>query len=102
MSEFNTWSDRVILQSGQFADSDSMKFALASQIMHLPPQTSSVPDQYFVRSMRKAAANQVASQVFQDIKIKQQEAQKAAQSQPVEATTQPTVTPNATPQASPQ
>ena len=89
MAEFDVWSARIISLSGKFADSDSMRFALSSQIMHLGPQKSSVPDQYFIRSMRKAAANQVASQVFQDIKIKQQEAMKAAQTEaakPIEAT----------------
>lgn len=79
MQEFSAWSDRIISLSGQFADADSMRFALASQIMHLAPQKSKVPDQYFIRSMRKAAANQVASQVFQDIKTKQIEAQKQAE-----------------------
>lgn len=80
MSEFMIWSDRIISLSGQFADADSMRFALASQIMHLGAQKSRVPDQFFVSSMRKAAANQVASQVFQDIKTKQmQAAQDAAQ-----------------------
>lgn len=79
MSEFETWSNSVVELSGKFADDDSMKFAIASQIMHLGAQKSSVPKNFFVRSLRKAAANQVASQVFQDIKIKQQEAAKAAQ-----------------------
>lgn len=79
MSEFEVWSDRIISLSGQFADTDSMKFALASQVMHLGAQKSRVPDQFFINSMRKAAANQVASQVFQDIKTKQLEAAKAAQ-----------------------
>ena len=79
VSEFQTWSDSVIELSGEFADRDSMKFALASQVIHLGPQKSSVPKNFFVRSMRKAAANQVASQVFQDIKLKQQlAAEKAA------------------------
>lgn len=95
MTEFTTWSDRIISLSGSFADADSMKFALSSQIMHLGAQKSSVPDQYFIRSMRKAAANQVASQFFQDIKIKQQEAAKAAleaaqqQTESVEVTSAP-------------
>lgn len=78
MSDFEKWSDRIILQSGQFANADSMRFALASQIIHLSPQKSKVPDQYFIRSMRKAAANQIASQVFQDIKARQEEAQRKA------------------------
>lgn len=90
ITQFDAWADRIIGLSGQFADKDSMKFALASQIIHLPPQRSVVPDQYFVRSMRKAAANQVASQVFQDIKTKQQEAQKVAQQTAADtATTEP-------------
>ncbi len=74
MKEFNDWSDRIIKIAGQFADADSMKFALASQIIHLNPQIGFVSDQYFVKSLRKSAANQVASQVFQDIKTKQKEA----------------------------
>jgi len=94
MSEFNKWSDDIISLSGKFADVDSMKFALASQIMHLGAQQAYVPKNYFVKSMRKAAANQVASQAFQDIKNKQQEATKAAElvaQQSVEVTTPPGV-----------
>lgn len=77
LTEFHEWADRIISLAGQFADADSMKWALASQVMHLGAQKAAVSDQYFIRSMRKAAANQVASQVFQDIKTKQQEQQKA-------------------------
>lgn len=89
LTEFETWSNRIITLSGNFADADSMRFALASQIMHLPPQRSRVADQYFIRSMEKAAANQVASQVFQDIKIKQQtQAAELAAKQAAEATAQ--------------
>lgn len=79
MSEFDAWADSIIELSGQFADVDSMKFAIASIVIHLPPTRSSVPKSYFVKSMRKSAANQVASQFFQDIKLKQMEAAKAAQ-----------------------
>ena len=96
-TEFTIWSERIIALSGQFADSDSMKFALCSQIMHLGANKSAYPDIFFVRSMRKAAANQVAAQFFQDIKNKQLAAAEAAKNQLVEVTT-PTpeaVTPNA-------
>lgn len=85
LTEFNSFSDSIINLSGEFADRDSMKWAIASQIMHLPPQKSTASKQYFIRSLRKAAANQVASQVFQDLKIKQQEAIEAAKT--LEATT---------------
>lgn len=76
--EFKEWSDSIIELVGPMADVDSMKFALASQLIHLGPQSSSKPKQYFVRSLRKAAANQVSSYFFQEIKLKQQEAAKAA------------------------
>jgi VIT1/CCC1 family predicted Fe2+/Mn2+ transporter len=78
ITEFNEWSDSIIDLSGEYADRDSMKYALASMVIHLGPQRSVVSKNYFVRSLRKAAANQVASQVFQDIKVKQQKQQEEA------------------------
>lgn len=79
ITEFEVWAARIIRLAGKFADEDSMKFALASNVIHLDHQRAFVPDHYFVRSLTKAAANQVASQVFSDIKQKQLEAaQKAA------------------------
>ncbi len=74
LSEFETWADSIIELSGEFADKDSMKYAIASNLIHLPHTKAKVPKAYFVNTLRKAAANQVASQVFQDIKIKQQQA----------------------------
>ncbi len=73
LTEFNDWSDSIIELSGNFADSDSMKYAIASNLIHLPHTKAYVAKSYFVNSLRKAAANQVASQVFHDIKIKQEE-----------------------------
>jgi hypothetical protein len=78
MTEFNEFADSIIELSGKYADTDSMRFAIASMIIHLGPQKSAVAKNHFVRSLRKSAANQVASQVFQDIKTKQQEAVEAA------------------------
>lgn len=74
LSQFNTWADSIIELSGDYADRDSMTFAIASMVIHLPAGTASVPKNFFVKSLRKSAANQVASQVFQDIKSKQAEA----------------------------
>jgi len=75
VSEFETWANSIIELSGEFADRDSMNFALATMVMHLGPQRSTVSKNYFVRSLRKAAANQVAGQVFQDIKERQKQAE---------------------------
>lgn len=81
MTEFHAWADSIIELAGPYADPDSMKYAIASALIHLPATRSAIPKNYFVGTLRKAAANQVASQVFQDIKTKQQEAAKAAQAE---------------------
>lgn len=81
LSQFNTFADSIIELAGPYADQDSMRFAVASMIIHLPAGTAAVPKNYFVKSLRKSAANQVASQVFQDIKTKQAAQLEAAKKQ---------------------
>jgi thiamine pyrophosphate-dependent acetolactate synthase large subunit-like protein len=91
-TEFHKWANNIIDLGGKFADEDSLKFALASAVVHAKHDSSALPDQYFIRLLRKAAANQVASQIFQDIKVKQaaalEEANKLAAAQTAEATAQ--------------
>jgi hypothetical protein len=72
LTEFNAWADSIIELGGQYADQDSLRFAIASMVIHLPAGTGSISKNHFVKGLRKSAANQVASQVFQDIKAKQQ------------------------------
>lgn len=84
MTAFKAWSNRIIRLVGPLADEDSLRFALSSQIMHLGPQKAYQADQYFIRSLRKTAANQVAHAVLVDLKNKQQE--RAAAQQTLEAT----------------
>lgn len=74
MSEFNAWSDAIIELSGEYADKDSMRFAIASILIHADSKIGSLSKHYFIVRLRKSAANQIASQVFQDIKTKQAEA----------------------------
>ncbi len=73
LTQFDAFAESIIELSGNYADTDSMKFAIASMIIHLPAGKAAVPKAFFVNSLRKSAANQVASQVFQDIKAKQAE-----------------------------
>lgn len=74
MTEFNAFADAIIELSGNYADQDSMRFAVASMIIHADARYGALPKHYFVVRLRKSAANQVASQVFQEIKTKQAEA----------------------------
>lgn len=81
--EFDVWSDSIIELSGQYADRDSMRFALASIMIHADAKHGSLSKKYFIDRLRKSAANQIASQVFQDIKTKQAEAAaKQSEAQP--------------------
>ncbi len=85
MTEFENWSNSIIELAGPIADSDSMKFVISDMIQRLGPYKASkygtmlslVPKNHFVQGLKSAAAKQIASQVFFDIKTKQQEQQKA-------------------------
>lgn len=70
-AQFEAFSDRIILLCGEFADRQSMIFALASILIHADAKYGRLPDKYFVDRLIKSAANQVASQFFQDIKNEQ-------------------------------
>lgn len=61
VAEFHEWSDRII--SGACipgATSESIKFALADQLLHLAPTVDHEADIYFIKCLRKFAVNQVA------------------------------------------
>lgn len=79
VAEFDSWSNSIIEISGRFADEKSMKFALATMILHADANESHLPKMYFVQRLRKSAANQIANQVFHDIKTQQAEELKAQQ-----------------------
>lgn len=89
VSEFHRFADRVLSMSGKYADDNSMRFALASMIIYLKDQKdgtpiASVPDSYFLASLRKSAANQVASAILTEMKNKQ--AEETARRKELEAT----------------
>ncbi len=77
MADYEKLIDRVILLGGNYADRDSISFVMSSEIMHLGALQSSIPDRFFVRRLRKLAANQIAGQTMQNIKNKQIEAAQA-------------------------
>lgn len=81
VSEFDGFADSVLELSGNYADKDSMKFAIASMIIHADHKSAALSKNYFVVRLRKSAANQVASQVFQDIKAKQEASLKEKQAE---------------------
>jgi len=69
VSEFHVWSDRII--SGACipgATPESIKFALADQLLHLGPTVDFEADLYFIKCLRKFAINQVADNMRREIR----------------------------------
>lgn len=64
--EFQLWSDRIIsgalvpFEGDPDVFNNSQKATLAAMILHLGPTECHKPDAFFIHSLRKAAANQVA------------------------------------------
>jgi len=74
VTEFKEWTDRII--SGALiptSDKDSLVAALAAMLMNLGPTEDHKPDAYFIHALRKAATNEVAHAMFQEIKKKKQD-----------------------------
>lgn len=70
LTEWNTWVDTIIASAGLTASRDSQEWALSAEILHMSKETV-INDAYFVNVLKFAAAKQVASQVFLDIKERQ-------------------------------
>lgn len=88
VTSFKSWADSIIDGYGlaKLADRDSMTFVLANVILSLDTKVAYVSKRSMALRLRKAAANQVASHVFQQIKERQQADAKAAQQKLAEAT----------------
>ncbi len=78
--EFEEWSDRIIAgallpptKEDPQVFIDSQKAVLASMILHLGPTESHKPDAYFIHSLRKAAVNQVAHTIGEELRAKAKE-----------------------------
>ncbi len=79
LTAFNAWADDI--SDTYFmptSDKDSIRFSLASIVMHLGPTAAYRSKFYFALVLRAGAAKQVAGAAFYEIKNKQQEAAKAA------------------------
>jgi len=87
-TQFDAFAADLIALSDFQVDETSMRFAIASMLIHAPSDSGSLSKNYFVKRLRKSAANQVASQVFQDIKAAQDATQTAGK-QPEPAATSP-------------
>ena len=74
MPDFQDWSKRIILKSNlPTSNIESQEFALASMILESNPNEFFRPDEYYVNRLRKAASDQVALQVIEDLREKRKQ-----------------------------
>ena len=88
LTAYNAWTADIIDLAGPMADKNSMLWDISTMVLHAGSENDRLSKQYFVRRLRKGAANQVASQVIQDIKVEQDKQLKAAESAKAEDTAQ--------------
>lgn len=81
MTQFNTWLDSIVELAGPIADPDSLKWVVSNEVMRLSSTRNKVPKSFFIKSLRKYAANQLAAATVMELKQKQEVAQKALQAE---------------------
>lgn len=75
VAEFETWADDIYSLLGKGFENvpkRDIRYVLATMIMHLKSESDAKAKVYFIRGLRKSAANQVAGQIFTNIKEEQQ------------------------------
>lgn len=71
MAEFDTWASDII-DTYSLPDNNSIKFALATMIMHSGPTDAFKSKHYFMLMVKASMSKQIASAQFQEIKLRQQ------------------------------
>ena len=78
VSEFHAWAEDISKTYDlPTSNLETVKFTLATMIMHLGPQAAYKTKIFFVLSLRAGAAKQIAHACFVEIKTKQQEESEA-------------------------
>jgi len=82
LTEFNTWAESIAATYRlPTSNMDSVKFTLATMIMHLGPNAAYRSKYHFVLAIRASAAKQVAGAAFHEIKERDKAARAAAQAE---------------------
>lgn len=76
-TQFIEWTDRIISGAHIEASVESLRFSLAAMLMHLGPTEAFKEDAFFILSLRKAAVNQTAHSMMQELKEAQEKKQAA-------------------------
>lgn len=77
-TQFMEWSDSIIAAACIEAETESLRFSLATMLMHLGPTEAFKEDAFFVLSLRKGAVNQTAHAMMTELKEAQEKKQAEA------------------------
>lgn len=88
VTEFNAWAGDIISHYG-LPDNDSVRFMLATMILHAKEDAAYLSKEYFGKRALKSAANQVAAGVMQDLKEKQTAKIKAELAEAIATSSEP-------------
>lgn len=82
LTEFESWATSII-EMADVPNNDSIRWSLATMVLHLNPTECYKPKEYFIRSLKKSAACEIAAYLMRELKAKQmaqvEEAKKAAE-----------------------
>jgi hypothetical protein len=77
--QFKEWSGRIIKGAMVEATTESLQFSLAAMLMHLGPTEAFREDGFFILQLRKAAVNQTAHSMMEELKEAQEAKRKLAE-----------------------
>lgn len=73
MTAFDKYVSDIVELTGPIATPDDIEWVVNAEMMRIGPRQSLVAKNYFVRSIKSAAAKQLAGTRFQALKEKQQQ-----------------------------
>jgi hypothetical protein len=81
MTKFDDYVADIIALSGPIASPEDIEWVVDAEMMRIGPRQSRIPKNYFVSSIKSAAAKQLAGARFTALKEKQQAAIAAKQAE---------------------
>lgn len=73
MTNFDRFLDSIVELAGPIADTRSMKWVISNEIMRLDSGKDRVSKMYFIKRLRKYAANQLSAAKVNQLKTEQDE-----------------------------
>jgi hypothetical protein len=85
MTKFDAYVQDIVALCGPIASAEDIEWVVDAEMMRIAPKANRIPKNDFVRSIKVAAAKQLAGARFQALKEKQQLKQAEATAQTVVA-----------------